>query len=166
MPHVSISSELDGQGLHVTLLVARWYPEVTDRLREGALHTLRAAGVAEKDITIVEVPGAYELAQAATWVTRAGMADAVVALGCVLRGETPHFEYIARAAADGCLRAAQDSGIPVAFGVITAGTKAQAEARAADVEGGISKKAGNKGVEAADAAVRLARTFRRLEDAR
>ncbi len=166
MPHASISSELDGHGLHVTVLVARWYPEVTDRLRDGALQTLLAAGVAEDDITIIEVPGAFELAQAATWVTRAGIADAVVALGCVLRGETPHFDHIARAATDGCLRAAQDSGIPVAFGVITADTKAQAEARAADVGGGISKKGGNKGVEAADAAVRLARTFRRLEDAR
>lgn len=161
-----IPSELDGHGLHVTVLVARWYPDVTDRLRAGALQTLAQAGVSEQDIQVVEVPGAYELAQAATWITRAGLADAVVALGCVLRGETPHFDFIARAAADGCLRAAQDSGVPVTFGVITADTREQALARAADVEGGISKKGGNKGVEAADAAVRLARTFRQLEDAR
>ena len=161
-----VPGELDGRGLRVAVLVARWYPEVTDRLREGALATLESAGVAEKDLLVVEVPGAYELPQAATWVTRAGLADAVVALGCVVRGETPHFDHIARAAADGCLRAAQESGVPVAFGVITADTRAQAEARASDVGGGVSQKGGNKGVEAADAAVRLAHTFRRLEEGR
>lgn len=163
MPTQTFESNANGKGLRICVLVARWYPEVTDRLRDGALQTLRALGVADDDVFVVEVPGAFELPQAAGWVARAGYADGVVALGCVLRGETPHFEYVAGAAADGCVRASLETGIPIGFGVITADTKAQAEARAAPSEGGVSQKGGNKGVEAADAVVRLADTFRRLE---
>jgi 6,7-dimethyl-8-ribityllumazine synthase len=163
MPTQTFESNANGKGLRICVLVARWYPEVTDRLRDGALQTLRALGVADDDVFVVEVPGAFELPQAAGWVARAGYADGVVALGCVLRGETPHFEYVAGAAADGCVRASLETGIPVGFGVITADTKAQAEARAAPSEGGVSRKGGNKGVEAADAVVRLADTFRRRE---
>lgn len=163
MPTQTFESSADGQGLRIAVLVARWYPEVTDRLREGALATLTACGVRDDDIFVVEVPGAFELPQAAGWVARAGYADGVVALGCVLRGETPHFEYVAGACADGCMRASLETGIPVGFGVITADTKAQAEARSASSTGGISQKGGNKGEEAADAVVRLAASFRRLE---
>lgn len=163
MPHVAFDSSLDGEGLRIAVLVARWYPEVTDRLRAAALETLAAAGVADGDVVIVEVPGCFELPQAATWVARTGMADAIVALGCVLRGETPHFEYVAGQCAEGCMRAGQESGIPVTFGVITADTKDQAAARSEATAGGISTKGGNKGAEAADAAVRMAATYRRLE---
>lgn len=163
MPHAAFASQPDGEGLRVAVLVARWYPEVTDRLRDAALATLAASGVRDEDVVVVEVPGCFELPQAATWVARGEMADAVVALGCVLRGETPHFEYVAGQCAEGCMRAAQESGIPVAFGVITADTPAQAEARSQAPSGGVSDKGGNKGAEAADAAVRMASTYRRLE---
>ena len=161
MPH-HIPSSPDGAGLRIAVLVARWYPDVTDRLREAALATLAAAGVRDEDVTVVEVPGAYELPQAATWVARAGDVDAVVALGCVIRGETPHFDHVASACAHGLMRAAQESGIPVSFGVLTTDTHEQAEARSRGA-GGPSQKAGNKGAEAADAAVRLATSLRRLE---
>ncbi len=159
MASIPAPPEPTGAGLRVAVVVARWYPDVTERLKEGALATLRGAGVAETDVLLVEVPGAFELPQAAMWVARAGLADAVVALGCVVRGETPHFEYVARACAEGLLRAALDTAIPVTFGVITADTKEQAVARS----GAATGKGGNKGVEAADAAVRLAATFRSLE---
>lgn len=164
MPHAAFDSTPDGEGLRVAVLVARWYPEVTDRLRDAALETLAEAGVRDDDVVVVDVPGCFELPQAATWIARAGLADGIVALGCVLRGETPHFEYVAGECARGCMRAAQESGIPVAFGVITADTRKQAEARSQAAEGGVSAKGGNKGAEAADAAVRMAATYRRLED--
>lgn len=163
MPHAAFDSTPDGEGLRIAVLVARWYAEVTDRLLDAALATLAEAGVRDDDVVVVEVPGCFELPQAATWMARAGLADGIVALGCVLRGETPHFEYVAGQCAQGCMRAAQESGIPVAFGVITADTREQAEARSKSAEGGISEKGGNKGAEAADAAVRMAATYRRLE---
>jgi len=163
MPHAAFESTPDGEGLRIAVLVARWYPEVTDRLREAALATLTEAHVKADDVVVIEVPGCFELPQAATWVARAGLADGIVALGCVLRGETPHFDYVAGQCAEGCMRAAQESGIPVAFGVITADTKAQAEARSQTAAGGVSEKGGNKGAEAADAAVRMAASYRRLE---
>jgi 6,7-dimethyl-8-ribityllumazine synthase len=160
VPHVP--SEANGSGLRIAVVVSRWYEDVTGRLKEAALATLRTHGVAEGDVTVVEVPGAFELPQAALWVARAGLADAVVALGCVVRGETPHFEYVARTCADGLMRAAQETGIPVAFGVITADTLEQAAQRSGEATG----KGGNKGAEAADAAVRLAATYRTLEGRR
>jgi len=159
----TIPSEADGRGLKVAVLVARWHADVTDRLRAGALETLSSLGVADGDVLLLEVPGAFELPQAAMWVARAQMADAIVAIGCVIRGETPHFDHVARLATDGCLTAAQETGIAVGLGVITADTKEQALARSGTEGGGVSRKGGNKGAEAADAAVRLAVLYRRLE---
>jgi 6,7-dimethyl-8-ribityllumazine synthase len=160
----TIDSVPKGHGLQVAVLVAQWHGAVTGRLLEGALAALTRLGVADDDVLVVEVPGAYELPQAAQWIARAQMADAIVALGCVIRGETPHFDHVARTTTDGCLRAAQESGIPVGLGVITADTQEQADQRSMAVDGGISQKGGNKGVEAADAAVRMAHTYRRLEE--
>jgi 6,7-dimethyl-8-ribityllumazine synthase len=148
-----------GAGLRVAVLVARWYPEITDRLRDAALATMRGAGVAEDDLLVVEVPGAYELPQAAAWVARAGDADAVVALGCVVRGETPHFDLVAQACTEGLQRVGLETGIPVALGVITADTLAQAHARS----GASTGKGGNKGIEAAEAALAMAAAYRALE---
>lgn len=165
MPTV-LPSQPDGRGLRVGLVVARWYPEVVDRLRAGALDTLRAAGVRDEDVLVLEVPGSYELAQAAGWLARDGWQgrplDALVALGCVVRGETPHFDHVCRATVDGLARVALDTGVPVGLGVITAQTPAQAEARSAPPGGGIGHKGGNKGHEAADAAVRMAHARRQL----
>ena len=155
----TISSRADGAGLRIAILVAQWYGEITGKLQDAALATLAAAGVAEEDILIMEVPGAFELPQAAAWIARRAESDAIIALGCVVRGETPHFDFVASACAEGLSRVATESGVPVALGVITADTRAQAEARAGSAEG----KGGNKGVEAADAAVRMARAYRDLE---
>lgn len=153
----------DGSGLRVAVLYTRWYPELIEGLRQGATTTLTAMGVAAEDILEVEVPGAFELPQAAAWVARAQDVDAIVVVGCILRGETPHFDFVASACADGITRVALDSGLPIGFGVITADTLAQAEARATvDASG----KGGNKGVEAADAAVRMACTYKMLEGMR
>jgi len=165
VPHV-VESQPSGQGLRVGVVVGRWYPEIVSRLKSAALDTLRGAGVVESDILVVEVPGAYELPQAASWLARDGWAgrplDCLVALGCVIRGETPHFDHVARAAVDGLSRVALDSGVPVGLGVITADTRAQAEARSLAETGGTSQKGGNKGHEAADAALRMGATRRKL----
>ena len=155
----TIPTKLDGTDLRLGLVVAQWYPEVTDRLRDAAIATARAAGVSEDDILIVEVPGCYELPQGAAWLARSDDVDAIAALGCVLRGETPHFDHVARGCCDGLLQVGLETGIPVGLGVITADTKAQAEARSSDATG----KGGNKGTEATDAAIRMAATARALE---
>jgi 6,7-dimethyl-8-ribityllumazine synthase len=158
----TIPSKARGAGLAVALLKARWYPEVVAGLAKGALATLRKAGVKERDVLVVDVPGSFELPQAALAVARRGGVDAIVAVGCVVRGETPHFDFVARACVDGLSRVALDTGIPVGLGVITADTLAQAKARSGPARG----KGGNKGAEAAEAAVRLAATVRALPGAR
>ena len=154
----------DGTGLRVAVLVARWYPEIMDRLRSAALATLSDLGVKDDDVLVVDVPGAYELPQAAGWIARAGDVDAIVALGCVIRGETSHFDLVAGGAAEGLMQVALTSGIPVGLGVITAENRDQANARSAtdDSGKGVTRKP-NKGVEAAEAAVRMAVTYRALE---
>lgn len=141
------------------LLVAQWHREITAALEESARRTLAEAGVAPEDVRVHPVPGAYELPQAAAWVARAGDADAVIALGCVVRGETPHFEHVARACVDGLARVALETGVPVTLGVITADTQAQAKVRAGAALG----KGGNKGVEAARAALDMVALYRSLE---
>jgi 6,7-dimethyl-8-ribityllumazine synthase len=165
VPH-DLPSQLLGRGLRVGVLVTRWYPEIVARLKAAALETLAQAGVQDQDVLVLEVPGSYELPQAAGWLAREGWEgrplDALVALGCVLRGETPHFEHVCRATVDGLLRVALDTGLPVGLGVITADTRAQAEARSLPAVGSAPAKGGNKGHEAADAALRLASTRRRL----
>jgi len=146
----------------VAVLTAQWHGEITARLEAAALATLAHAGVQEDDILLLTVPGAYELPQAASWVARAGDADAVIALGCVIRGETPHFDYVAGSCARGLLQVGLETGIPVTMGVITADTLAQAEARSGNV-GGTAVKGGNKGIEATQAAIRMAALYRGLE---
>jgi 6,7-dimethyl-8-ribityllumazine synthase len=162
----TIRGELRGDGLRVVVLVARWNPEVTDRLLSGALATLAAAGVREADVTVVEVPGAFELPAAARRVASSGRADAVVALGCVLRGETRHDEVIADACARGLVDVASSTGVPVTFGVVTAATREQALARSdSAAPRGKDGKGGHKGREAAEAAVVLARALRAFDGA-
>jgi 6,7-dimethyl-8-ribityllumazine synthase len=156
-------SPLDGTGLRVAVLGTGWYADVVASLREGALATLSRLGVKDDDVLLLDVPGAFELPQAAAWIARAGMADAIVALGCVVRGETPHFEYVCSACTQGLVTAGVTTGIPVAMGVITADTIEQARARSGGQRGGAGEKGGNKGVEAAEAAVALACAYRALE---
>lgn len=143
-------------GVRVGLVVARYNDFVTNRLRDGALDALRAAGVGDEAIVLAPVPGAFEVPQAARRLASAAGVDAVVGVGCLIRGETPHFEVIAAAVAHGLTRAALDSAVPMAFGVLTTNSAEEALARAGK---GRSK---NKGWEAADAALEMVRLFRRL----
>ena len=141
-------------GVRVGLVVARYNDFVTNRLQDGAMGALRAAGVGEEAIVLAPVPGAFEVPQAARRLASAGV-DAVIGLGCLIRGETPHFEVIAAAVAQGLTQAALDSGVPMTFGVLTTNSAEEALARA-------GAGPSNKGWEAADAALAMVRLFRRL----
>lgn len=140
-------------GLRFGVVVARFNDFVTNRLLDGALQTLQLHGAADSDIVVVRVPGALEIPLAAKKLA-AGV-DAVVTLGCVIRGGTPHFEYVAGAASRGVVEVSVATGVPVTFGVITADTLEQATDRA----GG---KVGNRGAEAALAAIEMARALREI----
>jgi 6,7-dimethyl-8-ribityllumazine synthase len=131
------------------LVVSKYNDFVTDRLQAGAFEALRAAGVAEDDIVIVRVPGAFEIPIAAQHAAETGRFEAIVCLGCVIRGETPHFEYICSAVAHGLTAAAAATGVPMAFGVLTTNSVEEALARA-------GSGSDNKGREAALAAVEMA----------
>lgn len=139
------------------LVVSSYHEFVTKRLEAGARRTLRSAGVADADVSTFVVPGAFEIAQAAKHLAETGAWSGIVCLGCLIRGETPHFDYIAKAAADGIMRAAQDTGVPVAFGVLTTNTAEEAMARAGDDES-------NKGSEAARAAFDMATLYRHMTE--
>jgi 6,7-dimethyl-8-ribityllumazine synthase len=142
-------------GHRFAVIVSRFNATITGRLRDGALAALREAGAAQGDLEVLEVPGAFELPQAARAAAESGRFDAVVCLGCVIRGATPHFEYISASVAHGIQEAAGETGVPMAFGVLTTETWAQAEQRAADGRA-------NKGFEAAAAAIEMAVLFRQL----
>jgi len=150
-----VEGTLDAKGLKTALVVARFNDVVTTRLVEGALDALVRHGATPADQTVVMVPGSWELPQAAArWAAQKDV-DAVIALGCLLRGETSHFDLIASEAAKGLSAVASASGKPVAFGVLTCDTLDQAMARA-------GSKGGNKGWEAALAAIEMASLYRRL----
>jgi len=154
MPPV-IEGPLDAKGLKVALIASRFNEFVTAKLVEGALDGLVRHGADPKNLTLVKVPGSFELPQVAARLAGQGNYDAIVALGCLIRGETPHFDLIAAEAAKGLAQAAVSSGVPVIFGVLTCDTMEQAIDRA----GG---KAGNKGWDAALAAIEMVSLFRRL----
>jgi 6,7-dimethyl-8-ribityllumazine synthase len=140
-------------GLRLGIVAARWHAEITDALVEGALAAAKGVGVAEP--TVVRVPGAVELPVVAAAL--ASSHDAVVVLGLVLRGGTPHFDYVCRSVTDGITRVALDSGVPVGFGVLTCDTLEQARDRA-----GLPGSPEDKGREATLAAVETALVLRRL----
>ncbi|MDQ3783671.1 MAG: 6,7-dimethyl-8-ribityllumazine synthase [Actinomycetota bacterium] len=145
----SFSGDLDARHLRVAVVAGRFNETISRRLVDGALDCLRRHGAAEDDILLVWVPGAFELPVAAKRIAASKEVDAIVCVGAVVRGETPHFDYVAGNAARGIGEATAATGIPIAFGVLTTDDSAQAEARA----GG---KAGNKGFEAALAAIEMA----------
>ncbi|GAB4142653.1 MAG: 6,7-dimethyl-8-ribityllumazine synthase [Planctomycetota bacterium] len=145
----------DGRGRRVAIAVSRFNEEITERLLDGALQALREAGVADDDVTVVRVPGAFELPLAAQSLCRAGGVDAVIALGAVIEGDTDHYIHVCRAATDGLLRVSLDEGTPVAFGVLTC----REERQALDRAGG---KAGNKGADVARAALETADALARI----
>src|SRR3954465_6905536 len=136
-------------GFRFALVVAAYHDFVTDRLQTAALSALADAGAASDDILVVRVPGAFEIPSAAQHAAESGRYDAVICLGCLIRGETPHFEYIASAVAHGLTSASADTGIPITFGVLTTNSIEEALQRAGD---GPS----NKGWEAAVAAIEMA----------
>jgi 6,7-dimethyl-8-ribityllumazine synthase len=134
------------------LIVSRFNEAITSRLGSGARLALTDAGAHDDQVETFIVPGAFELPQAARCVAETGRFDAIVCLGCVIRGETPHFDYICAAAAHGLMAASGETGVPMAFGVLTTDTWEQAEARAGDGRD-------NKGFEAAAAALEMAALF-------
>ena len=143
-------------GLRIAIVVSAYHAFVTEGLERGAREALGEGGVAEEAIERLVVPGAFEIAQAAMRAAASGRFAAVICLGCLIRGETPHFDYIAQAAAQGIMRAAQQTGVPVSFGVLTTGTADEALARSAEGPG-------NKGREAAQAALAMMRLYGELE---
>jgi 6,7-dimethyl-8-ribityllumazine synthase len=145
----TIQSNGRAAGFRFALVVSKYNDFVTDRLQAGALAALSAAGVTPADVTVLRVPGAFEIPQAAQHAAESGRFDAVVCLGCLIRGETSHFEFIASAVAHGLTTAAAATGIPMAFGVLTTNSVEEALARAGDGPG-------NKGHEAAVAAIEMA----------
>jgi 6,7-dimethyl-8-ribityllumazine synthase len=145
---------VEGHGLRVAVVATRWHEQVADALVEGAQRALTAARV--EDTAVVRVPGAFELPIVAKALAHQRY-DAVVALGVVIRGGTPHFEYVCRAVTDGLTRVALDSGVPIGFGVLTCDNEAQALDRC-----GIVGSSEDKGQEAAMAAVETALLLRRL----
>jgi len=148
-----IQAEPQGEGLRVGIAVARFNQAVTDQLLAGALEALREHGVADDAVDVASVPGAFELPLAAQRLAMTGRYDALVCLGAVVRGETPHFEFVANEAAAGVGEVARRFDLPVAFGVLTTDTMDQALARA----GGA---AGNKGYEAAVTALEMVQVLR------
>ena len=147
--------QLDAQGLRFALVVSRFNEALTSRLESGAIDCLLRHGAQEDDITIVRVPGAWEIPMVAARLAGDGTVDAVISIGALVRGGTAHFDLIAAEVAKGVAQAAMTTGVPITFGVITAETLDQAVERA-------GTKMGNKGWEAALAAVEMARLSERL----
>jgi 6,7-dimethyl-8-ribityllumazine synthase len=145
----------DGRGLKVGLVAARFNDFIVDRLLRGALDALERHGVADGDVTVARVPGSLELPLAAQAMARAKRHDAIVCLGCVIRGETSHYDQVVAEVARGISRAALDSGIPVTFGVVTAENLQQAIERA-------GAKSGNRGWNAALAAIEMASVLKSI----
>ena len=139
---------LDGKGLTIGIVAARYNQEIVDALLEGALETLGELGATADPI--LSVPGSYEIPVAAQAIADKGLVDAVICLGCVIKGETAHFEHIAEAAARGVLDVALETGVPCIFGVLTTYTEEQARARR------------DKGREAAEAAVEMANLLKQV----
>jgi len=139
-----------------TIIVSRFNGSVVEGLLSGALDTLQRHGVSENNITVVRVPGAFEIPIAAQRVARQGGADAIIALGAVIRGATPHFDYVAGECAKGVARVSLEQQIPIAFGVLTTDTIEQAIERS-------GTKAGNKGVDMAMTALEMVSLLRKLE---
>jgi 6,7-dimethyl-8-ribityllumazine synthase len=141
--------QLNGHGLKVGIVVARFNQAITAKLLKGAEAALYQAEVNESDVDVLMVPGAFEIPLACQHLAKTRAYDALVSIGCVIRGDTPHFDYVCQAATDGITRVSLDYSIPIGFGVITVDTPEQALARA----GGT---VGNKGAEAALAALEMA----------
>jgi 6,7-dimethyl-8-ribityllumazine synthase len=154
MPH-EIHGQLAVDGQRFAIVVSRFNEFITSKLLSGAVDTLQRHGCEDDNITCVHVPGAFELPFVAKKLAESGRFDAVICVGCVIRGQTPHFEYVAGEAAKGVAHVGLSTGVPTTFGVITADTLEQAIERA-------GAKSGNKGVDAAMCAIELVNLLRQL----
>jgi 6,7-dimethyl-8-ribityllumazine synthase len=152
----TVTGQLDGKGLKIGIVVSRFNDFIVERLLAGALDGLVRHGVADKDITIARVPGSLEIPVAAQRMARSKRFDAVLCLGCVIRGETIHYEQVCAEVARGVARSALDSGVPVIFGVLTTENLQQAIERA-------GAKGGNRGWDAAEAAIEMVSLLKGLE---
>lgn len=151
----TVRGSLKGKGLRIGVIASRFNEEITKRLVEGALSALAECGVSKRAITLVSVPGAFEIPETALRMASTNSLDALVCLGAVIKGETDHSHFVAAAAQEGIVRAALDTGIPITFGVVTTDTVDQALERS----GG---EWGNRGYEAAANAVEMANLYREL----
>jgi 6,7-dimethyl-8-ribityllumazine synthase len=154
---IALEGDLSAEGIKFAIIVARWNAVITDRLLQGALDCLYRSGAKKEEVHILRVPGAWEIPAAARKVAETKLVDAVITLGCLLRGETAHYEAIYNEVARGIGQSQQETGIPHAFGVLTCDTLEQALDRA-------GLKAGNKGFEAASAAIEMVSLHRRVTD--
>ncbi len=156
MPIRTLEGSLDARHLRIGIVVSRFNEFITEQLTKGALDKLAERGCSLENIQVVKVPGAWELPLVAKRLASRGC-HAVIALGAVVRGDTPHFDYVAGRASEGLSRVSLETGVPIAFGVLTTDNMQQAMDRA----GG---KSGNKGAEAADVAVELANLLQQLNE--
>jgi len=156
MNYKEIAGNLDGSGLKFGLVVSRFNSLLTSKLLEGALDCLKRHQADEASIGVAWVPGSFEIPYAAAKMASSKKYDAVICLGAVIKGDTPHFDFIASEATKGIAKTAMDSGIPVIYGLITSDTLEQAIERA-------GTKAGNKGWDAAQAAIEMANLYREIE---
>ena len=150
-----IEGELQAEGFKFGIVVSRFNDFITSRLLDGAVDALVRHGAREDDIEVVKVPGAFEIPVIAKKMAAKGTYNALICLGTVIRGATPHFEYVASEVSKGVAAASLDTGVPIAFGVITSDTIEQAVERA-------GAKAGNKGWDAAVTAIEMAQVMKRL----
>jgi 6,7-dimethyl-8-ribityllumazine synthase len=145
---VAIEAQLNAQGMRFAIVVARWNSFITERLLQGALDALRRSGCRDQDITVVRVPGSFEIPSQARTMAETGKYDAIITLGCLIRGDTTHYEHIATEVTRGIGQSAQETGVPHTYGVLTCENLEQALDRA-------GLKAGNKGFEAATSAIEM-----------
>jgi 6,7-dimethyl-8-ribityllumazine synthase len=151
----TVEGKLDASGLKTAVVASRFNDFITTKLIEGAVDCLVRHGCAQKDITVIRVPGSFEIPIAAARAAGSGKFDTVICVGALIRGQTPHFDYIASEVTKGIAQVSLDTGVPVTFGVITADTLEQAVDRA-------GAKAGNKGFEAAQSAIEMADLLRQI----
>ena len=151
-----IEGKLDATGLKCAIIVGRFNSFISERLLEGAVDALVRHGASDGDITVARVPGAFEIPLAAQKLAASGAYDAVICLGAVIRGATPHFDYVASEVSKGIAQVSLKTGVPIAFGVLTTDSIEQAVERA-------GTKAGNKGFDAACAAIEMANLLRELK---
>ena len=152
---IMVEGNLDARGLKLAIVIARFNSFVTDRLLEGALDAIRRTGGDADATQIVRVPGSWEMPVVAAELARAKNVDAVICLGAVIRGDTPHFDYVAGNSAAGLAHISAETGVPIAFGVLTTNTVEQAVDRA-------GAKSGNKGFDAAMTAIEMANLLKTL----